>query len=115
MKKRAQIAVWVIISCVLVASIILVTLTLLYFDGPGLDPNECNQDSDCIRMQVTCCPCSRGGERNCVSVFESQEIMNRITDCPADLDSICPAAGTPGAFNCFPGASTCKCIEGKCG
>lgn len=68
--------------------------------------SECNKDEDCVKRQITCCPCSAGGKEICVARDNSSfSNMNEI--CPPSNEMICPQV-----YNCEIGS--CKCVDGMC-
>ena len=73
-------------------------------DGENDEGDEtfCSKDSDCIKKQTTCCPCSAGGREECINVKEDREIL-----CPPQNEFVCPQV-----YNCRE--ISCSCINGKC-
>jgi len=69
------------------------------------DGAECVIDSDCVKVQTTCCSCSSGGEESCVPNNEVESYQQELESCPSNL--ICIAL-----YNCQ--IESCQCIEGKC-
>lgn len=66
---------------------------------------QCFSDSDCVKAQTTCCPCSSGGEEKCVPKELAENYTKKLEKCPKDL--ICAQV-----YNCR--AESCKCNGGKC-
>jgi|GEM_PF-811063 len=65
---------------------------------------ECAQDSDCVKVQTSCCPCEMGGEERCVARSEAESWREKLQNCSGIF---CIAL-----YNCK--ISGCKCEEGKC-
>ncbi|MBU3912619.1 MAG: hypothetical protein KKE50_00855 [Nanoarchaeota archaeon] len=74
------------------------------FKLPDLN-KECYKDSDCVKVQTTCCSCSSGGEDKCVSKTEAASYEDELKNCSAD--NFCAQV-----YNC--NISECKCKEGRC-
>jgi len=92
--------------------LILILLVLLVFTVFMINKKEgikkkkeCLSDEDCIKQQITCCPCSMGGEEKCVSKEEAVYLRRKIEEC--DKDIFCIASYNCREFNC-------ACEEGKC-
>ncbi len=92
-----------IIKLLLIIILLLVGF-FAYFYFSEDDLAECNNDSDCIKVQTTCCPCSMGGEEECVSEEEALEISKELEDCD---DSFCAAVYNCKEFDCI-------CLDGEC-
>lgn len=65
----------------------------------------CEIDSDCVKVQVGCCPCNMGGEEKCVNLEFEQSYFDLREECSAT--TICAAV-----FNCE--IESCECVEGVC-
>ena len=96
MKKRA--IIWIVV-------IIILALVILVFLG-GKESiktgKECNADSDCVKVQTSCCPCNSGGEEKCVPKNEAE---NYKLNCSKEI--FCAQV-----YNCK--IEKCSCEEGKC-
>lgn len=73
--------------------------------GNSAISNECNIDSDCLKVQSTCCACSSGGEEKCVNKNESQMYATIIANC--SKLTICAQI-----YACTN--QNCGCIHGRC-
>ena len=71
----------------------------------GNETFNCAEDSDCVLMQTTCCPCESGGVEKCVSKSEVGDYEEKLLECPADL--ICAEI-----YNCK--IESCSCVDGNC-
>jgi len=69
--------------------------------------NECNTNSDCIKTQLTCCPCSMGGVEQCLPAPLASMYIQKNVDCPSQDQLVCTAV-----YNCK--IKSCKCVSGKC-
>ncbi len=106
MKKR-------VISPVLAVGIIIVLIVLFVifsafiFKNMGSlnPPGECQSDSDCVKVQVGCCPCSSGGGEKCVPISEKGKYEEELGKC--DKGIFCAQV-----YNC--NISECECKEGRC-
>lgn len=66
---------------------------------------ECSQDSDCVKVQTSCCPCSSGGAEKCVPASDGGKYEEELKKC--DARTFCAQV-----YNC--NTSECKCKEGRC-
>jgi len=69
------------------------------------DVRECFEDTECIKVQMSCCPCNMGGEEECVSLAAAPIYNNFLDDCKST--DICPAL-----YNC--NIKRCDCYQNKC-
>lgn len=69
---------------------------------------ECFQNEDCVKVQLTCCPCNSGGTEQCVPKALATVYEDRMKDCPPQNELLCTAL-----YNCK--ISNCTCVKGKCG
>ncbi|MFW5794149.1 MAG: DUF5667 domain-containing protein [Bacillota bacterium] len=67
--------------------------------------NECSKDSDCVRVQTTCCPCSSGGKEVCVPKSEKEK--HEVNQSKCSKNQICIAM-----YNC--NENPCSCESGNC-
>lgn len=83
-------------------------MLLLVINGQGCEPGaECFKDTDCIKVQTTCCPCNMGGQEECVSIALASLYEEKLKDCPPADQLICTAL-----YNCK--IKGCGCEEGIC-
>lgn len=40
---------------------------------------------DCVKVQITCCPCSMGGKEKCVKESEVEKYQEKLNECPKDI------------------------------
>ena len=66
---------------------------------------ECYSAEDCVKIQVTCCPCNMGGKEKCVPRDKVNLYKDKLKQCPKDLTCI-------ALFNCKN--FECKCENNKC-
>jgi hypothetical protein len=104
MKKRANNDGKYILLSFLVAILILSSFFLVLFMSPSETKGECEKDSDCVKKQITCCPCNTGGKEICMNKENATEFQLR---CPSEDRIICPAV-----FNCME--TECLCRNGEC-
>jgi len=71
----------------------------------GNESFNCGGNSDCVKVQTTCCPCESGGVEKCVPKSEADDYEKDLEDCPADL--ICAEV-----YNCK--IESCDCVDGNC-
>lgn len=64
---------------------------------------ECREDSDCIKLQTTCCPCEMGGIEKCVPY--GQQRLFEPKECSEN--PVCIAL-----YNCE--IRGCICVENEC-
>ncbi|MGB9707731.1 MAG: hypothetical protein ACPLXC_00130 [Candidatus Pacearchaeota archaeon] len=94
-------------TIVLFLSFILLLLAVV--GASGCAPQaECLTDNDCVKVQITCCPCNSGGTEQCVPRGLASVYEDKLKDCPPQNQLICTAL-----YNCK--ISNCTCIKGKCG
>lgn len=109
MKKEVKIAnknLFLIITIL----IVLFVIVFFIFQGEEIEKeNEfvvsCETDSDCVKVQTTCCPCNAGGKEECVSASEVEFYEKKLSECPENL--ICTQV-----YNCK--IKSCSCINGEC-
>lgn len=68
-------------------------------------PGECNKDSDCVKVQMGCCPCNMGGKEECVVGSESERYTDLLRNCSKQI--ICTAM-----YAC--NIESCVCVNNKC-
>ncbi len=66
---------------------------------------ECNRDSDCVKVQTGCCPCSMGGEEVCVPVSEQGKYNELLRECDPRIFCI-------AMYAC--NIESCGCVNNKC-
>ncbi len=86
----------------IVIVILLIILAGILIFANRKDNSECKVDSDCVKVQTGCCPCSSGGEEKCVSKLEADKYT---TKCEGEV--FCAQV-----YNC--NIEKCICAEGKC-
>ena len=84
-------------------------LLLLFFLISGQEgcENECRKDSECVKVQVTCCPCESGGIEKCVPRYLKPLYEKKLRNCPKPNETI-----GVGKYNCV--IKNCSCRNGKC-
>jgi hypothetical protein len=87
-----------IIAVILLAAVMFIS----GINGCEQTISECQSDNDCAKVQTTCCPCSMGGNEECV-------LKSNLTDYQPNCQKtpICAAM-----FNCKN--ITCACEDKKC-
>ncbi len=87
--------------------ILIIILTSIYFFIPQSPKiQECQIDSDCVKVQTTCCSCNMGGEEKCVSSSEVEFYKEKLKkECVEQM--LCPAF-----FACH--INSCVCEKGIC-
>lgn len=66
---------------------------------------ECVVDEDCVKMQITCCPCSMSGKEVCVPLSNASAYIPKT--CPPADELVCGAL-----YGCK--VKNCVCIERGC-
>ena len=106
----------IVFSILLIITVAIIGALLFLFSSPVSVVDDTNQtqndtereclfDEQCDKVQVSCCPCSSGGEEKCVLKSKINEYELNLSECPDNL--ICPAV-----FNCE--IDDCICDDGKC-
>lgn len=94
---------WIIV--VLMIILIGVLILIQYQEArKKLENIECQKDSDCVKRQITCCPCNSGGREACLSK-NNEDYLNELNTCPDKL--VCSQV-----YNCQE--TSCKCANNKC-
>lgn len=89
--------------------VIFLLFVLVFVNGQGCEPQvECFSDSDCVKIQLTCCPCNMGGQEDCVPKGLASLYQEKLKDCLPAEKLVCPAQ-----YNCEIG--NCTCVKGNCG
>jgi len=93
----------IIISIIFLSALIF----LLYNDSKQKIENSkiCFSDSDCIKVQTSCCPCNMGGVEQCILKKESLKYSKELLNC--SINQICSAV-----YSCK--ISSCSCVKGEC-
>lgn len=65
----------------------------------------CSSNSECVREQVTCCPCSSSGMELAVSAETVPQIREALKACPEQVHCLL-------SVNCNRG--TPACVNGEC-
>ncbi len=68
---------------------------------------ECSSNSDCVKTQVTCCPCNMGGREQCIPFMLSSLYRDKLKKCPSEDQLVCAAI-----YNCE--IKNCSCVNGNC-
>jgi hypothetical protein len=69
-------------------------------------PPECSVDSDCVKVQTTCCSCGNGGNEICVPKNDASYYQEKLKQCSPN--QICPRMmGSCVVYGC-------SCVNGKC-
>ena len=88
----------------LIALVVLIVLVVLAFNLKiQREPAECRRDSDCVKVQTTCCPCTSGGEEVCAPGDKAEQLAAK--GCSAT--QFCAQV-----FNCQ--IKSCSCNRGTC-
>jgi len=92
---------------IIIILFIIVVISVVIIRNQNIESEEdCVIDSDCIKQQVTCCPCSSGGEEKCLSKKESKLEQEKLAkECEENV--ICPAV-----YNCKE--TKCECEDKEC-
>lgn len=90
-----------------IAAIFLIVLLIVNGQG-GCERQECYSNQDCIKVQITCCPCNMGGTEQCVSRLMAEVYEDKLKECPPQEKLICTAL-----YNCE--IENCACVKGQCG
>ncbi|UCD21248.1 MAG: hypothetical protein JSW08_01760 [archaeon] len=69
------------------------------------DVRECITNTDCVKIQTSCCPCERSGKDECISRAAVPLYDNLIDECSEN--ALCPEGN-----NCV--IESCVCEENKC-
>jgi len=93
------------LSKTLVIAIFFLGLILVLVSGQqGCSPRaECLTNDDCVKVQVTCCPCNMGGTEACVPRTLAKVYEDKLKDCPPQNQLVCTAL-----YNCK--ISNCSCV-----
>lgn len=104
-KKRRDRIRRIVIGIVFVVAILIVALLIVPRSGEDGVETECASDSDCVKVQTTCCSCSMGGEEKCVPKENASFYEEELKKCGENL--FCAAV-----YNCE--IEECLCEGGKC-
>jgi len=96
MEKEVGKSIMVIILLLLAGA----SIFLAYFLG-HTKYTECESDSDCVKIQTSCCPCESSGEEQCIA----KNYIPKEKDCNKNL--FCSQL-----YNC--NIEKCVCEKGKC-
>lgn len=102
-----KILVWIIILLAILAVIIYFIFALGGKKSPDnpSDDTECKMNSDCVKVQLRCCPCSSGGEEKCVPSSEKDKYNEILANCS-------PMTVCSQVYSCV--IKSCVCSENKC-
>lgn len=70
---------------------------------------ECYTDADCLKVQITCCPCNMGGTERCVAKTLAPLYQEELKKCPPEPARLCIALENCKIRNCV--CSKGRCIE----
>jgi len=100
---------WLVVICALIVFSVAIAL-VKYNANHNLIVNEnCSSESDCVKVQTTCCSCSMGGEEKCMTKSMAEYYKEKLAEeCGASGTTLCPAV-----YNCEKDV-LCKCTDGKC-
>ncbi|MDO8517601.1 MAG: hypothetical protein Q7S33_05750 [Nanoarchaeota archaeon] len=107
MKKRQFNVLYIIFTILIV---LIISFLFIYFNQQTKNEeskNICQTNSDCVKVQTTCCPCNMGGKEICATKNEAKEYQKKLENC-STTDLICPAM-----YGCT--IQDCKCSNGICG
>lgn len=95
--------------------IILIIIGLKFYletdDGDSFDGGMCRDGEECVKVQITCCPCESGGEEKCVPASEREYYENKLKEECGDERIFCAEV-----YNCKIIECACKdrgCIENE--
>ncbi|MEM4702880.1 MAG: hypothetical protein QXP53_00095 [Candidatus Pacearchaeota archaeon] len=72
------------------------------------DIRECIVDTDCMKIQTSCCPCSQGGSEDCISIAARPIYESLMKDCPKD--PVCIQQYNCHIIKCICQNSTCEAV-----
>jgi hypothetical protein len=104
MAKKSKV-VGILILIVLIMLVATAFTVLMFGKEDAEKTNICKTDSDCIKTQITCCPCSMGGEEKCVVQSEVEKYQAELDKCPKN--QMCVAM-----YSC--NIQSCSCVNGNC-
>jgi hypothetical protein len=88
--------------------VIMLLLLLIFINGQsGCKQETCYKDEDCVKVQMTCCPCSAGGQEICVQKAMEKAYQDKLKSCENDSGFMCPQVYQCKNISCF-------CNDGKC-
>ena len=96
-----------ILDKIIFSTFLFLMIVLLVFLNGCSDLKECISDSDCIKVQLDCCPCQSGGQETCVSRPLKQFYDEKLSHCLNGSDLLCIAK-----YNCE--VVSCVCNQGTC-
>jgi hypothetical protein len=91
-----------VVISIAILIIVLVTVILVLIPNKNI---ECKTDSDCLKVQTSCCSCNSGGQESCVPKENATLIQEQLKNCSKNM--LCAEF-----FNC--NIKSCQCKEGKC-
>ena len=99
--KKSIVIGWLMLIVIL-ALVLTVFLTLKFSKIPD---KNCNVDSDCVKMQTTCCSCNMGGEEKCAGKIDIEKYKEELKTCGKNLMCI-------AVYNCK--VNSCACVNNTC-
>lgn len=94
-------------SIIAVAAITVLILIIVSGQQGCSDWSECFTNADCVKVQITCCPCEIGGTERCVPKILAPLYEEKLKDCLPEEERICYNIN-----NCK--IKTCLCEKGRC-
>jgi hypothetical protein len=97
-----------IIIIFIFAILVLIAFFSILFTSHTEKTPECTKDSDCVKMQISCCPCENGGQDACIPVSMIPLYQENLNSCSEKGKSdLCP-----GINNCQ--IQQCSCVDDEC-
>ncbi|MFH1823147.1 MAG: hypothetical protein ABH817_00295 [archaeon] len=93
--------------------LLLITLLFLTLFISGCiteEIKECYSDSDCIKTQISCCPCFKGGEEACVPISLQALCQDNIEKKCEPGDIYCAGENSCRIKNCLCQNNKCTAI-----
>jgi hypothetical protein len=117
--KKGQVSIMVVVGVFFAAIIVLLVTVAVNRSEPEIKERiksgypVCVDDLGCVASYTSCCDCSRGGVKRCVTLEEKafyDDLMDPIVgDCDEEDFASCP-----GVDKCFLEDPVCACVEGSC-
>ncbi len=105
-REGLMLKIFIIILIILLAAFLIDAIYKLVKENGTTSGAECTQNSDCVKKQVSCCPCNSGGKEICIAKTNSSydKVLGK---CPLPGELVCAQV-----YNCKVGS--CGCVDGKC-
>lgn len=105
MKIEHNAGIFWVIAVLIIVLILLVSYIKMQEGKESNNISECKSGSDCVLQETECCPCSMGGNAECMAKDNATYYQEKLGDCRKDIACI-------ALYNCkFQG---CECRNGKC-